>query len=1837
MKTQTYSNEIIVVLALILAFFLSSPLRAAGPDGYGYSSTSGTYQFITPDSRATTVLGMIPTVAQINLDARWGGIYGTPVSSLRVSRHGYLSFDLQDPGDDFTPDCPLPATPSEYDNDATRIYAYHLKLTKGTVKYQHYEKSPHPHADCGVHVITWQNVQQSGGSTDPFSFQILLFDNLDILIQYEDSATFPTPNNATVGIQNSNAKIGLSHACGGSNPPAGGTAVLITPPTLTVTTAADELNTPSGAELSFREAVRDATSGTRILFDPAVFAGFSRQKIDLTASGLAWTTFTGGKAIAVEAPSHSEPVILDALGGRRHFQVQLGAWLSLCGMELRNGSTQLSTLGGSVTVDDTNSTLIASHCRWSGNDGSRGGAIYVDQPATCVLANCDFTDNTADNGGALYATTQSFLSATHCRFYKNRAGVDGGVAFANGTLSTMPNRPNLRFNFCEMAMNEAGSGGGAISALQADIQCNGVTFDNNRADAGGAFRFRPIVPGNGPTLASFLNCTFYENKASGGGGAIFDSSDDTIAEHEIFAYFCTFLRNDGGSKGGALNLGDSDITMAATVIADNVAGLAADQISYAVGGTAVILNEDLNVETGSEAGFSSGGGISNVTDIGLTDLGYFGGFVRTCMPLAGSPLLDTVGESRSTDARELDGIVNGFADAGATEVSPVLLVTTGAASGAGSLPTILTQADAMLGATIRFSGVTTVTLFDSLPSTKSSTAATFIEGSASSPVIINNFGMKLAGSRQIAIHGCRLRGGQNSYLGTISPDSDIALDHCELSYYRYNALNYRGAVVGMYGGRFSSCHVAFQRNRELETVNTFNATAFMRDTQVAFNTGMEPIQSSSLRFSAGTTFLQRCSIVENELWTNNALVAGIRVDTTNNLPIDFDAEDTTIANNKVTSVGNGDGAGFFLYNSQGAQAFTKVDLRHCTITGQRYHGNSDSSGLYFLKSVTAPVLFSLKNSIISDNHGGNFNPLGLNIPTIFGGGNLCDGTIPNASGSANIENTDPLLSGLVLGQNGNLVRVPRPGSPAIDAAVENDFSNGGGFESGNLDGRGGLRSINASDTSYLADIGAVEAGRILTVTTAVDENNGIGSGAGASLREVLALGPTYGTIGVGFAPALNNANLIIGSQFALSDTVADIDDSGLTLNMNVTSNRMFRLNSNAALSLHGAHVKSVGGVVQTSLETVASLVGCEVSGTAYYAPIETFDNSAIHLGETWVHDVADNNYIMRANADSTISLLRSAITDCPVGASAVDAVSFSRFHAKDSTFAKIGGGTRTIKFRDSAEASLDAVTLARNGGNIYGYNSTATCFLSRTILHQNAPATSLAGTGVFVSGGHNLTEKTEPKLDAATDIDRRAVFLAPLSDYLHNGVPAMPPLAADRVAFDEGSLSHVQRGAFRNSDVITVTVEDDQNNVPAGAYISLREAIRDIPDGGTVVFDTGASGVNFNLVNGQISLGKSIRIDATRLPAGIRISGYKLYSGGPYGVGIFGVDFHDIDRNSNGGALEIRDGTKLALAHCTIQNCSGSGFGGGIYSYNADIVAENCSFQNNNSNTRGGAMFIQGGKSLISFCSFDENETGSDGGAISGNNFAEVTIHASSFETNTGNNLLDNVHMVATGVAISAGYNVFSDIASFAIASDLQKQQDILSPFNNYGGWVPGFLADDGSSAINHAPAIASGSVPPPFLDARGYPRVVAVSADTVALETGADTLDSDSDAIPDWWENFYGFSYANGTDAAANDDGDGANNLAEFLAGTDPLVADNFHAVPAKILATEIVDIGGPLIRITWIGQAGSYYRFQKGYDLNIALMDTGSPVLATGSPQDSAFPVNSPTGKEFFRIRPE
>src|SRR5262245_18042697 len=117
---------------------------------------------------------------------------------------------------------------------------------------------------------------------------------------------------------------------------------------------------------------------------------------------------------------------------------------------------------------------------------------------------------------------------------------------------------------------------------------------------------------------------------------------------------------------------------------------------------------------------------------------------------------------------------------------------------------------------------------------------------------------------------------------------------------------------------------------------------------------------------------------------------------------------------------------------------------------------------------------------------------------------------------------------------------------------------------------------------------------------------------------------------------------------------------------------------------------------------------------------------------------------------------------------------------------------------------------------------------------------------------------------------------------------------------------------------------------------------------------------------------------------------------------------------------------------------------------------------------------------------------------------------------------------------------------------------------------------------------------------------------------------DSDGDRIPDRWELQY-FGSASGADAAADLDGDGRNNLQEFIDGTNPLVADGRHPAdrsPAdNILTLEESDVyaNAWLLGASWSGHSNGIPIAYMSRAATLAV--AGTPYVFTNSP-----PTNAP-----------
>jgi len=75
----------------------------------------------------------------------------------------------------------------------------------------------------------------------------------------------------------------------------------------------------------------------------------------------------------------------------------------------------------------------------------------------------------------------------------------------------------------------------------------------------------------------------------------------------------------------------------------------------------------------------------------------------------------------------------------------------------------------------------------------------------------------------------------------------------------------------------------------------------------------------------------------------------------------------------------------------------------------------------------------------------------------------------------------------------------------------------------------------------------------------------------------------------------------------------------------------------------------------------------------------------------------------------------------------------------------------------------------------------------------------------------------------------------------------------------------------------------------------------------------------------------------------------------------------------------------------------------------------------------------------------------------------------------------------------------------------------------------------------------------PPATTSIDLDQLLRATAWRIDLEINVAPIDSDGDGMPDWWEDLHGLDKQNRNDALTDLNGNGRNNLAEFLAGTDP------------------------------------------------------------------------------------
>ncbi len=222
-----------------------APTGTGGPDDFGYtyidSNEAGgpTYSFVDlPMAGSSTVNfgdDSLHGPYSLNFDFTY---YGTDYNQIWISSDGWLSLGSNSPPDsDLSNDCSLPST-----NGANNIVAgiwddlehntglpfgfptgkgYFESFSAGSCPYNGYAGA------CSV--TEWDGMFHASGLADPMTFEILLFDNNEILIQIADDGS-EHGQSSTTGIENATGQVGLTYACNSSNSLGNNLAIKFAPP-----------------------------------------------------------------------------------------------------------------------------------------------------------------------------------------------------------------------------------------------------------------------------------------------------------------------------------------------------------------------------------------------------------------------------------------------------------------------------------------------------------------------------------------------------------------------------------------------------------------------------------------------------------------------------------------------------------------------------------------------------------------------------------------------------------------------------------------------------------------------------------------------------------------------------------------------------------------------------------------------------------------------------------------------------------------------------------------------------------------------------------------------------------------------------------------------------------------------------------------------------------------------------------------------------------------------------------------------------------------------------------------------------------------------------------------------------------------------------------------------------------------------------------------------------------------------------------------------------------------------------------------------------------------------
>lgn len=214
--------------------------------------------------------------------------------------------------------------------------------------------------------------------------------------------------------------------------------------------------------------------------------------------------------------------------------------------------------------------VIVEHCRFGGNFGVKGGAIYT-RAGTLDISNTHFEANLArHHGGGIWAESGSgigrgvrpILNLADVTFKANM----GGAFYAEGAIVTLE-----RIEFLDNIMDSQAMGGGALLCIGTEISVVDCVFKRNQQHQVYSLYYDPPSYGGGAislwrSTLDVENTEFTRNIAANEGGVI-DSWDSSMEITD-----CVFTMNGAGESGGVIDMGLGELLIRNSVFTNNHAG-----------------------------------------------------------------------------------------------------------------------------------------------------------------------------------------------------------------------------------------------------------------------------------------------------------------------------------------------------------------------------------------------------------------------------------------------------------------------------------------------------------------------------------------------------------------------------------------------------------------------------------------------------------------------------------------------------------------------------------------------------------------------------------------------------------------------------------------------------------------------------------------------------------------------------------------------------------------------------------------------------------------------------------------------------------------------------------------------------------------------------------------------------------------------------------------------------------------------------------------------------------------------------------------------------------------